>query len=304
MHGGDSRPCGAHQRHRRRPVRVAVQQRTDDAPVQHARERLVVLLGDASGRPGGPPPRSSGSAAPWGCSDRSRSTRCGGRSAPGRSGLPWARTLPRHTPPGSHPVALLSAVSAPSSSRLSVDAPGCGRVEPAALLGTLPTFRKGRPDPREPPRPHPREEKHPDAFVERYTDRTGGAWGVLKHDSLRQVLAHLKDDPQLDFKLFVSIDAVDRLQLPDSEPRFEVVYFLYSITRNEHVRLKVRVAEEDPEIPSVTPSSRAPTGASGSSGTSTAFASRATAICAACSCTRSSRGTRCARTTRCAIGSR
>ena len=56
------------------------------------------------------------------------------------------------------------------------------------------------------------KEKYPDAFLELYTDRTGGAWGVLKPDLLRQVLAHLKDDPQLDFKLFLSIDAVDRLE--------------------------------------------------------------------------------------------
>jgi len=96
------------------------------------------------------------------------------------------------------------------------------------------------------------QEKHPDAFVEQYTDRTGGAWGVVKPGSLRQVLAHVKDDPQLDFKLFLSIDAVDRLQLPDSTPRFEVVYFLYSVTWNEHLRLKVRIGEENPEVPSIT----------------------------------------------------
>ena len=92
------------------------------------------------------------------------------------------------------------------------------------------------------------KEKYPDAFVEQYTDRTGGAWAVVKPDSLRQVLSHLKDDPQLDFKLFLSMDAVDRLQLTDNEPRFEVVYFLYSVTHNEHLRLKTRAAEENPEV--------------------------------------------------------
>ncbi len=96
------------------------------------------------------------------------------------------------------------------------------------------------------------KEKYPDAFVEQYTDRTGGAWGVLQPDSLRQVLAHLKDDPQLDFKLFLSIDAVDRLHLPENDPRFEVVYFLYSVTHHEHLRLKLRVSETNPELPSVT----------------------------------------------------
>ncbi|HET9157901.1 MAG TPA: NADH-quinone oxidoreductase subunit C [Myxococcaceae bacterium] len=96
------------------------------------------------------------------------------------------------------------------------------------------------------------KEKYPDALVEQYTDRAGGAWGVVKHDSLRQVFSHLKDDPQLDFKLFLSIDAVDRLQLTDNEPRFEVVYFLFSVTHNEHLRLKVRVGEQNPEVPSIT----------------------------------------------------
>jgi NADH-quinone oxidoreductase subunit C len=51
--------------------------------------------------------------------------------------------------------------------------------------------------------------------------------------------------------MFVSIDAVDRLQLPENTPRFEVVYLFYSVPRNEHVRLKVRVSEDDPEIPTI-----------------------------------------------------
>ena len=96
------------------------------------------------------------------------------------------------------------------------------------------------------------QEKFPDAFAEQYTDRTGGAWAVVKPGALRQVMAHLKDEPHLDFKLFLSIDAVDRLQLPENDPRFEVVYFLYSFSRNEHVRLKVRVSENAPEVPSIT----------------------------------------------------
>ncbi len=91
--------------------------------------------------------------------------------------------------------------------------------------------------------------KIPDAFDERYTDRAGGHWGVVKRERINEVARVLKEE--LDFKMFVSIDAVDRLELPESTPRFEVVYFLYSISRNEHVRLKVRVTEEDPEIPTI-----------------------------------------------------
>jgi NADH-quinone oxidoreductase subunit C len=96
-------------------------------------------------------------------------------------------------------------------------------------------------------------QKFPDALALRYTDRAGGAWGVVKPGALREVMSHLKNDPELEFKLFLSADAVDRLQLPDPAPRFEVVYLLRSLKRNEVVRLKTRVPEEAPELPSVTP---------------------------------------------------
>ena len=38
-----------------------------------------------------------------------------------------------------------------------------------------------------------------------------------------------------------------------AEPRFEVVYHLHSLARNERLRLKCRVAGDNPEIDSVTP---------------------------------------------------
>jgi NADH-quinone oxidoreductase subunit C len=46
-----------------------------------------------------------------------------------------------------------------------------------------------------------------------------------------------------------SVTAVDRYP---GEPRFEVVYHLHSIERNERLRLKCRVRGEDPVIESVT----------------------------------------------------
>ena len=95
--------------------------------------------------------------------------------------------------------------------------------------------------------------KFSDALSERYSDRTGAEWGVVRAASLRDVLTLVKLDPELEFKLFLSIDCVDRLQLADPVPRFEVVYFLKSVKRNEHLRLKVRVSEDDPRVPSVTP---------------------------------------------------
>lgn len=94
----------------------------------------------------------------------------------------------------------------------------------------------------------------PDAILERYDDRSGGHWGVVKAEAIREVVSLLKNDAELDFKLFLSMDGVDRLLLPENTPRFEVVYFIRSLTRGgELVRLKVRVSEDQPEIPSVVP---------------------------------------------------
>jgi NADH-quinone oxidoreductase subunit C len=45
------------------------------------------------------------------------------------------------------------------------------------------------------------------------------------------------------------VTAVDYL---GSVPRFEVVYHLYSSSRNHRLRLKVRVPEDAPRVPSVT----------------------------------------------------
>jgi NADH-quinone oxidoreductase subunit C len=46
-----------------------------------------------------------------------------------------------------------------------------------------------------------------------------------------------------------SVTAVDRYP---AEPRFEVVYHLHSVERNQRLRLKCRVRGDDPEIDSVT----------------------------------------------------
>jgi len=90
----------------------------------------------------------------------------------------------------------------------------------------------------------------PQALVERYTDRAGDAWGVIAREHIVEVAALVK--AKLGFRLFISMDAVDRLHLEpeQQDPRFEVLYFFKNIERNEHLRLKVRV-NEDQEIPSI-----------------------------------------------------
>jgi len=51
---------------------------------------------------------------------------------------------------------------------------------------------------------------------------------------------------------FVRISTVTAVDRYPAEPRFEVVYHLHSIERNERVRLKCRLRGEDPVIESVT----------------------------------------------------
>ena len=65
---------------------------------------------------------------------------------------------------------------------------------------------------------------------------------------LRRVLAYLRDDPSLLFKLLVDITAVDR---PEREQRFDVVYHLLSLTQNQRLRVKV-MTDEDTPVPSAT----------------------------------------------------
>jgi len=54
---------------------------------------------------------------------------------------------------------------------------------------------------------------------------------------------------QQKFTRLSTVTGVDRYP---SEPRFELVYHLHSVERNERVRLKCRVSGEEPEIDSVT----------------------------------------------------
>jgi NADH-quinone oxidoreductase subunit C len=51
---------------------------------------------------------------------------------------------------------------------------------------------------------------------------------------------------------FIRLSTVTAVDRYPAEPRFEVVYHLHSIERNERVRLKCRLAGTDPQIESVT----------------------------------------------------
>jgi NADH-quinone oxidoreductase subunit C/D len=62
----------------------------------------------------------------------------------------------------------------------------------------------------------------------------------------------LRDDPELDFKLFLDLCGVDWLDREDRPERYEVVLHAYSVSHGHHVRLKTPVAEADPKLASLT----------------------------------------------------
>jgi NADH-quinone oxidoreductase subunit C len=66
-------------------------------------------------------------------------------------------------------------------------------------------------------------------------------------EKIVSVCRRLKQDHQ--FVRLSTVTAVDRHPL---EPRFEVVYHLHSLDRNERLRLKCALPGENPEIESVT----------------------------------------------------
>ncbi|HLQ66579.1 MAG TPA: NADH-quinone oxidoreductase subunit C [Candidatus Limnocylindrales bacterium] len=74
----------------------------------------------------------------------------------------------------------------------------------------------------------------------------------LQADETLEALRFAKSDPHLLCELLTDLTAVDYLeQRAPNEPRFEVVYNLYSITFNRRFFLKVGVAE-DKSLPSAT----------------------------------------------------
>jgi NADH-quinone oxidoreductase subunit C len=69
---------------------------------------------------------------------------------------------------------------------------------------------------------------------------------VIDRRGLREVAKFCKEE--LSFDYLLDISSVDNF---GAEPRFEVVYELYSLTMAIHLRLKLRVSEVDPTVDTV-----------------------------------------------------
>lgn len=69
----------------------------------------------------------------------------------------------------------------------------------------------------------------------------------VKKDSIIEVLRALKSDSGFEYGFLSDITATDE----EVNPRFEVVYNLFSVTKHWRIRLKVRVVENE-EVPTAT----------------------------------------------------
>lgn len=73
---------------------------------------------------------------------------------------------------------------------------------------------------------------------------------IVERESLLVVCRYLRDDEDLRFEFLADLCGAD---MSPAEPRFQVVYHLYSPERGRRIRIKVPVPEGDPEIDSVVP---------------------------------------------------
>lgn len=78
-----------------------------------------------------------------------------------------------------------------------------------------------------------------DAILETTVFR-GEITHLVEKSAILSLCTFLKNDPELKMNYLVDVIGVD---YQPREPRFEVVYHLYSISRRHRVRLKVRLAE-------------------------------------------------------------
>ncbi len=78
----------------------------------------------------------------------------------------------------------------------------------------------------------------------------GDEWARVRRDAWVAVATFLRDDAATKMEMFIDLTAVDRF---GSEPRFDVVVHLYSVSLKQRVRLYAGVPEEDPTLETLVP---------------------------------------------------
>jgi len=87
----------------------------------------------------------------------------------------------------------------------------------------------------------------PEKIVESYSLH-GDETIVIRREDALAIFSALRDAPEFSFELLSDLTVVDFF---GKEPRFEVVYHLKSLSLGHRLRVKVRVTEDDPVVPTV-----------------------------------------------------
>lgn len=93
------------------------------------------------------------------------------------------------------------------------------------------------------------QEKIEEKFQERVLEKKefrGERTIVVKRESLKEILQYCRD--ALKFDMLLDVSSVDHF---GDEPRFEMVYELYSLETKTHLRVKCTVSEDDCKVDSV-----------------------------------------------------
>ena len=86
------------------------------------------------------------------------------------------------------------------------------------------------------------------AEIESDMETLGDQVLIVRREGLRAVMAGLRAAP-FDYAVLLDLTCVDFL---DSENRFEMVYHLFSVSRNRRLRIKVSLPGENPVLDSLT----------------------------------------------------
>jgi NADH-quinone oxidoreductase subunit C len=73
----------------------------------------------------------------------------------------------------------------------------------------------------------------------------GDEWARVRRDAWTAVATFLRDDPSTKMEMFIDLTVVDRFS---TEPRFDVVLHLYSVSLKHRIRLYAGAPEEDPTL--------------------------------------------------------
>jgi NADH-quinone oxidoreductase subunit C len=84
--------------------------------------------------------------------------------------------------------------------------------------------------------------------VQDSSNRLGQDTLLINKGAIRDVIAALRDDPKMAYDFLRHITCVDYLH---REPRFELIYVLYSMTRKTQIVVKAAVTEDDCIVDSV-----------------------------------------------------